>query len=241
LAEGRTAALALGQRSTRLSLIGVDQPAYQVPCFAAVHESGFQSGHSRDVCLFVGPSHQDADTPHVLALLRACRERPRSRRATEQRDELAPLHCQGWTVIILIPPVTLDSKNNWPCSCPGNRINPKRSQGFSPQPVGSIGRCPGIFDTVKTGKGIGRQGRQKASPQGADPRAASRGASAARSHRQWRRRAQHTAGEAVVRRVSLRGRGGGRGTDDTQNWYHAIWNPVPLLLAVACRSRRAAP
>ena len=32
---------------------------------------------------------QHADTPHALALLRARRERPRSRRAAEQRDELA--------------------------------------------------------------------------------------------------------------------------------------------------------
>ena len=31
----------------------------------------------------------DADTPHVLALLRARRERPR-RRAAEQDDEIAP-------------------------------------------------------------------------------------------------------------------------------------------------------
>jgi hypothetical protein len=33
-----------------------------------------------------------ADAPHSLALLRARRERPRNRRATEERDELAPLH-----------------------------------------------------------------------------------------------------------------------------------------------------
>ena len=32
---------------------------------------------------------QHADAPHALALLRARRERPRRRRAAEQRDELA--------------------------------------------------------------------------------------------------------------------------------------------------------
>ena len=34
-------------------------------------------------------SPKDAEPPHALALLRACRERPRRRRAAEQRDELA--------------------------------------------------------------------------------------------------------------------------------------------------------
>jgi hypothetical protein len=36
-----------------------------------------------------GPSHEDADAPHPLALLRVCRERPRNRRAAQQRNELA--------------------------------------------------------------------------------------------------------------------------------------------------------
>jgi hypothetical protein len=36
--------------------------------------------------------HQYADAPHVVGLLRVSRERPRSRRAAEKRDELAPLH-----------------------------------------------------------------------------------------------------------------------------------------------------
>ena len=39
-----------------------------------------------------GAVHEHADAPHALALLRARRERPRGRRAAEQRDELAPLH-----------------------------------------------------------------------------------------------------------------------------------------------------
>src|SRR5262249_56603961 len=45
--------------------------------------------------------HEHADPPHPLWLLRACRERPRSRRATEQGDEIAAScmlgkeHCEG--------------------------------------------------------------------------------------------------------------------------------------------------
>ena len=37
-------------------------------------------------------SNQYANAPHALALLRACRERPSSHRAAEQRDEVAPFH-----------------------------------------------------------------------------------------------------------------------------------------------------
>ena len=37
-------------------------------------------------------AHEHADAPHPLGLLRARRERPRRRRAAEQRDELAPPH-----------------------------------------------------------------------------------------------------------------------------------------------------
>src|SRR5262249_49858115 len=37
-------------------------------------------------------SPQEADAPHALRLLGARRERPRNRRAAEQRDELATLH-----------------------------------------------------------------------------------------------------------------------------------------------------
>jgi hypothetical protein len=39
--------------------------------------------------IILGCRHQHADAPHALALLRARRERPRSRRAAEQRDERA--------------------------------------------------------------------------------------------------------------------------------------------------------
>src|SRR5262249_44899511 len=37
-------------------------------------------------------SHQHADAPHLIRLLRACRKWPSSGRAAEQRDELAPPH-----------------------------------------------------------------------------------------------------------------------------------------------------
>src|SRR5262249_47496401 len=37
-------------------------------------------------------SHQHAEAAHPVALLRARRERPRSRSAADERDELAPLH-----------------------------------------------------------------------------------------------------------------------------------------------------
>src|SRR5262249_44120956 len=39
-----------------------------------------------------GRAHQHADAPHGIRLLRLRRERPRRRRAAEQRNELAPLH-----------------------------------------------------------------------------------------------------------------------------------------------------
>src|SRR5262249_11434407 len=38
--------------------------------------------------------HEHADAPHAI-VLRPGRERPRRRRAAEQRDELASLHCCG--------------------------------------------------------------------------------------------------------------------------------------------------
>src|SRR5262249_17064680 len=40
----------------------------------------------------LGIGHQHANKPHPLGLLRSCRQRPRSRRAAEQRDEVAPFH-----------------------------------------------------------------------------------------------------------------------------------------------------
>src|SRR5262249_29610875 len=41
------------------------------------------------VRMVLGGSHQHADPPYSIGLLRACRQRP-SRRAAEERDELAP-------------------------------------------------------------------------------------------------------------------------------------------------------
>ena len=38
------------------------------------------------------PDGEHAEAPHPLALLRVRRERPRRRRAAEQRDEMAPSH-----------------------------------------------------------------------------------------------------------------------------------------------------
>ena len=50
----------------------------------------------RDVGLRLGlvraREHEHTDAPYALGLLRARRERPRRRRAAEQRDELAPPH-----------------------------------------------------------------------------------------------------------------------------------------------------
>src|SRR5262249_7958809 len=40
----------------------------------------------------ISDTHEDTDSPHPLALLRARRERPCSRRAAKQRDELAAFH-----------------------------------------------------------------------------------------------------------------------------------------------------
>src|SRR5262249_16791477 len=52
----------------------------------------FQIGRSR--------AHEHVDAPHLLAVLRARSQRPRSRRAAEQRDEIAPFQCS-------VPPVLL--------------------------------------------------------------------------------------------------------------------------------------
>ena len=55
-------------------------------------QGGIKSGHA---CLVFGillsAGNEHADAPHSRGLLRARRERPRDRRAAEQRDELAPL------------------------------------------------------------------------------------------------------------------------------------------------------
>src|SRR5262249_53203705 len=50
---------------------------------------------------------EHADAPNALALLRVRSERPRRRRAAEERDELAPFHCP-------IPPVLPNERNSTP-------------------------------------------------------------------------------------------------------------------------------
>jgi hypothetical protein len=48
---------------------------------------------SEPVSLIVrGGRHEDADAPYPLLLLRACRQGPGERSATDKRDELASLH-----------------------------------------------------------------------------------------------------------------------------------------------------
>src|SRR5215470_7081382 len=68
--------------------------------------------------IIFSPGIQHADAPHALALLRARSEGPRGR-ATEQRDEVAPLHVEhgdfspyalsappkGWCARTFAPPV----------------------------------------------------------------------------------------------------------------------------------------
>src|SRR5262249_6516782 len=63
-------------------------PTLDIPKFAQCLSECFKiCGVQGQRCCF-----QHADAPHPLALLRARRERPRRRRAAEQRDELASLH-----------------------------------------------------------------------------------------------------------------------------------------------------
>src|SRR5262245_20974853 len=79
----------------RLRIGGV-RPASIDPQIAAVHPAQFLQLLDERCALrpsfriALRPAHQHADLPHPLGLLRARRERPRSR-AAEQRDELAPL------------------------------------------------------------------------------------------------------------------------------------------------------
>src|SRR5262249_50048500 len=57
----------------------------------------------------LGRRHQHADSPHAAAPLRARRERPRRRRAAEQRDELAAFHS-----ITLSARSTSGAGTSWP-------------------------------------------------------------------------------------------------------------------------------
>src|SRR5262249_30937025 len=88
----------------------------------------------RSIVVGGGEVHQYAAAPHPLALLRAHRERPRDRRAADERDELAPLHS-----------ITSSAM----ASTPGGIIRPSSLAVFrlitSSNFVGSItGRSPGF-------------------------------------------------------------------------------------------------
>src|SRR4029450_13020983 len=48
--------------------------------------------------IMLGQSYQYAEPLHSVGLLRARRERPRSRRTAEQSDELAPLHFSAHSI-----------------------------------------------------------------------------------------------------------------------------------------------
>src|SRR5262249_10934359 len=84
-----------------------------------------------------GQRGQHADAPHSLALLRPRRERPRRRRAAEQRDELAPFHSitssarwlrnQGTSSPSALAVLRLITRSNFVGCCTG------RSAGFSPR------------------------------------------------------------------------------------------------------------
>src|SRR5262249_54122797 len=64
------------------------------PQIATVHPAQFTQLIDKRCELRLGfrITHQHADPPHPLGLLRARRERPGCRRAAEQRDELSPPH-----------------------------------------------------------------------------------------------------------------------------------------------------
>src|SRR6516165_2927308 len=44
------------------------------------------------ICVGIAPTHHGGKQPHAVALLRPHSERPRDRRAAEERDERAALH-----------------------------------------------------------------------------------------------------------------------------------------------------
>ena len=69
----------------RPSILDVDVLALYIAC----HSQPLAESSQTDGIIFRRSDCEDADHRHRL-LLRACRERPRRRRAAEQRDELAP-------------------------------------------------------------------------------------------------------------------------------------------------------
>ena len=80
-----SAALAVAQRVSIRTL----RPMVQPNCCQPLQERP-DAGLKFRIVRGCGQEH--ADAPHPLALLRARRQRPRRRRAAEQRDELAPVH-----------------------------------------------------------------------------------------------------------------------------------------------------
>ena len=80
-----SAALAAAQRVSIRTLRPIG-PAQLLPAPAGTPRRG------PEIRIVRGCGQEHADAPHALALLRARGERPRSRRAAEQRDEFAPLH-----------------------------------------------------------------------------------------------------------------------------------------------------
>src|SRR5262249_5026704 len=62
--------------------------------------------------IVLGEARQHADPPHPLGLLRARRQRPRNRRAAEQRYELATLHVEHGG----LPPLSAISPPTDPCA-----------------------------------------------------------------------------------------------------------------------------
>ena len=79
-----SAALAVAQRVSIRTLRPMVQPNCAAPAGTPRRGPEFR--------IVRGCGQEHADAPHPLGLLRARRERPRSRRAAEQRDELAASH-----------------------------------------------------------------------------------------------------------------------------------------------------
>src|SRR5262249_33154619 len=103
--------------------------------------------------IVLGEAHQHADPPHSVALLRARRERPRRRRAAEQRDELPSPHSitssavesnDGGTVRpSALAVLRLMTSSNLFGACTG------RSAGFSPRSMRST------YDAARRHRSVG--------------------------------------------------------------------------------------
>jgi len=73
------------------ALLDVDIASFDPP---EILQAPAKGGHAELAfrVILCQPSNQHADATHPVDLLPACRERPRSGRAAEQRDELAASH-----------------------------------------------------------------------------------------------------------------------------------------------------